>query len=269
MIRLSGMIFVLLFIPSVVWGQFCKDNSCIALTPAILGGAGGGAAAAAFTCSGDAFLLCDNFDGGSVTCADDNASQANCWVAWAALASANISNQATGLDGTYGKSITISGGASLATYTTFTAGSPRYVFARYKPTSLTLTDTTTKYFLALTSASGGTGLAGLNIINDGGVFKWTLSCGATMSAVVTDPAPAQGTEYYVWVDFTKGATATCNAYIATTSTKPGSPTITQTGAGNYDAGRIYFNAWGSGVSGNMRGTYDRVRVGATDPGAGN
>jgi hypothetical protein len=222
--------------------------------------------AAAFTCIGDGYLACDNFDDASSHACGDDANN-NCYLTWSGSGTGTINNQATGLEGAYGKAIASSSGGTKVTTISFTGGTPRYVFFRWKPTTFTLSISSRLF--AYIASSGGVSLNALTHVVGG---TWSMQCLAGTPVTSATPAIVQNHEYSIWMDFTHTSPSVCNVYIvdrSVTVVKPGSPTLTTTDAGtSYDAAKLYFQAWGSGTSGYNSGILDRVRVGATDPGSG-
>lgn len=223
----------------------------------------GSGGAAAFTCSGDTALACDNYDGGSVECVDDGSdpAQTNCWATYTvrSCAGGTITNVGTGLESgsNYGKTLTAASGNYCASYVTTTALGGAFVRLNIANISAGSAPDGTSVVAVRSSADAG--LCNLGVNNG----KWVVySNGAWNAAEST--GPSAGTTYYVWIDYTKNSATGCKITVATTGTKgtafgaPGYQTA------NTDAVRTQMYAQRYDTTGRSDPvTFDRLRVGTT------
>jgi hypothetical protein len=212
-------LLILLLIASPAFGQVFTGTST--------GVIGTVAAVETFSCaanSGD--TVCDNFDTGTTTCADDNAKQANCNITWSSSGcnNAKIDNQSTNLEnaGSYGKKIyESSGSANCTQHINSSDRSPFYIRVILKNDTYTYTDTTSRGLVFVRNSSA-TNLCGLGIVNDSGL-KWTVTSNAVTN--IQGTGPTAGVSYVVWIDYIGNNASGCSIYVAaknaaTTTTKP-------------------------------------------------
>jgi len=217
--------------------------------------------AAGFTCSGDSGLLCDTFDGGSTTCGDDASSQENCWEDWV-VDGATINNQATGLEGTYAKSIICPDwSSSKSTKNTFTANSTVYAFTRWQADTIAAASDASKAIIYMASEYGDSKcIAGIK--NSSGTHYFYTSTAADVD--VSALTPAAGTEYWLWLEAANGGN--CTLYASATSTKPAATVASV--ADNSSSNKymkIYFYAHATNPSNDTVDNVfiDKVRIRAT------
>lgn len=227
---------------------------------------GGGVAAAGNFCDGYSGLFCEDFESNQ-TCGDDAASQANCRASWTSGGSSTITNQATGLAGTYAKSINadVLETVTRTTYVGFTASSPVYAFAIVNINTLTLTGNILSPIIGLSTTA--TTQCYLDVVVSTG-FKWRVS--SNWDQAIATSGPSQSTSYCVWLEYTQNtqpATTGCVAYIATYSagscTKPAA-TVSASTYGATTCNRLSLGAIDQVSFGDVDNvSFDNIKVKAT------
>jgi hypothetical protein len=214
----------------------------------------GGAAAGCG--GGTSYLLCENFDGSSA-CGDG--SHTNCDNEWVHFGAGTMDfNYATSpapLEGSY--SARMAAGENDGYYHAFTASDTVYFYFIFNP----VTRGTSNQFFAITAADD-TNL--MYVTNSG--YELSTYCGTVLGY---EANMVQGTTLHIWGDYTRdsdggAASAVCHLYSSTTSTKPGSPTITTTnGTGTAQAARVrFYQSSGAGDT-----IWDKIRVSTSDIGS--
>lgn len=141
-------------------------------------------------------------------------------------------------------------------YTSFTGQSTCYAYAMFNFSAL---DNAVEVFEI--RDSGGTYVTRIRIFSDGSVRAINFASGTTSAAGTI----AINTTYHMWIKYVKGtgANSTSDVWISTTSTKPGSPTISVSGAGsNTDAARVAVMGWNGGNY-----IWDKIRIDDADIGS--
>lgn len=154
------------------------------------------------------------------------------------------------LDGSQSLGLVSSGDSS---YASFAAQSSVWFYCMFRFPSAT--NNNTSHLIQLRD-SGGAEVCGMRFAS-GGVY--TISHG-TANASSAASAYASATTYHIWLHYTKGtgANGTLDLYFSSTSTQPGSPSLSiTTGTATADAAQIFL----------QRGTtimvIDKVRVSAS------
>jgi Tfp pilus assembly protein FimT len=235
--------------------------------PEIFLSAGGAAACSTYPCAdathdgcGNTVLLCEDFQSDQA-CGDG--SHTNCRVAWTSwgTTTTDFNNQ---LDSSNSALLTNTGYAGQRR--SFTAGSPRYAFAKINLGSMGAGGSVG--LMQFTDNPVTAGLCGVGITPDSA--KFALYNGTSWATCSTGCTTATtGTTYYVWMEYTKGgATSTCTVYIAPQVTpnmipsKPGSPEMTNSdGTKTADAGII--DIFNSGDATENNNVYDNIRIGSS------
>jgi hypothetical protein len=268
-LHLVPILLTLFLISTVLVGGWAgtahAQDTQLALVVGQMGGAPD-SPPAGFSCSGDSELICDNFDGGSTSCGDD--ANSNCWESWTKSGTQTVNNQATGLEGTYGKYVdAVEGDGKQFSYATFTAQNEVYGFAEVSWVGQSLTNGTAMRVLAFTSSDGGNERCSIKIKRVAATYYWCPSQGDTEGTCASSPAPAVSTTYYIWFYFLigSGSDGICQGWISTTTTTPGSPTISITDGGSMgQAARIDLGAFDTSSTGELdQITFDKVRVATT------
>lgn len=125
-------------------------------------------------------------------------------------------------------------------WTSFTGQSTVYVYATGK---FAVLDNVVEVFEVRDST--GTYVTRVRLLNDGSMRIVNFATSATSAAGLV----TAGTQFHMWIHYTKGtgADSTSDIYISSTSTKPGSPSASITGAGSTtDAARVAVMSWNGG-----------------------
>lgn len=189
---------------------------CCAVNSYALSAAVQAAVGVNYTSSGPSYLFSENFDG-STACGDG--SHSNCQVTWTAngTPATDFNYSTSALDGTYSAQVTSETGNNY--YAAFTAQDTVYFYFIIRSS----TRVGGAMIFAIQDSSGNNLWALRNAS-----YEYSIYCGSNVYENST--TWTEGTTYHVWGDYTKGtgANGICHAFIATTSTKPGSANITVT-----------------------------------------
>lgn len=207
-------------------------------------------------CTG--LLICQNFEVAAETCdpcAEDNGES------WSKEPTGSgytmdVDYSAPALRGSesYGTSGTSDNGWLYLKSPTWAGTSPTHAFFRFRAnTSLNNWNTSIFYLYDATD----TEVARIRLDNDGTPMIYHGSA----SAVNWSLQLAANTTYYFWIDYTPGtgANGILNWYHSTTTTKPGSPTLSIT-TGTSTTNPIYLKLTGGYNSGGGIYLYDQVYV---------
>jgi hypothetical protein len=164
------------------------------------------------------YVACEDFEG-AVDCSSDETAT-NCRNTWTNSSYTTIPNfayTAGKLDGT--KSLYINeatNGDTALSYLTVAAQSNIYLFARWKAESIT-------GFGAdgdLVHLIGFGPECFLDAYRNAGTVYWSLYVDNDASRTNAATSPAQGQEYYIWMEYNASQANGCRAYISTDGTKP-------------------------------------------------
>jgi hypothetical protein len=251
-----------LLIPFIFFLLIGTANAWMSL--GIAGGKDGTVADTNF-CAGYSGLFCEDFESNQ-TCGDDAASQANCrnasgWSIPSGGAGGTVTNQATGLAGSYSKYLNATQDATLVyrVNASYTATDDVWAYAIVKIDSLTMSGSAKNgALLSILSATSTTICAAFIIVAGDGTTRYFNAYSSTATASTIQPV--QGTTYAIWVR-AKNNTATtgCQIYVAEatctgtppvcTATKPSvsAQRTSQDAGGNPAQVRIYSKddtSWG-------------------------
>lgn len=217
----------------------------------IIGAAGGGGGGGDFACVDSDF--CDSF-GGSGACGD--VAQNRCYETWTASGTGAITNEATGLEGTYAKSLDATAGNSVYSTGIIPSSVTQYAYAQINIGELSITSGTAAIFNIRNSTTGGA--CYLSVVYSAGNILWRVS--NDVPANIEAGTPTQAQTYHVWLENVAGVS--CRAYIATTGTKPGTPTHDVGSASATATDQLRISASEGGViSGKVDSVkYDKIRV---------
>ena len=221
--KFLASLFVVLVLCAVAYGQGMQPTGDATVKHSVVAGED--------CASGVAKLLCQNMEGTGY----DNGET------WSEYPTGdcviNEDYTTTVLRGSQSAYMATTSGDGCWLYHSFTAGSPRYAFARVRPVSLP-----SSYWsnpLMLFDSTPATDLVNFNVYSDG---TTAIYHGAESASCTTLSA---GTTYFMWIEYTKGTgtDGIVNMYIATTGTKPASPTCSVTsGTATADAGYLISNS---------------------------
>lgn len=146
----------------------------------------------------------------------------------------------------------------VETFANFTAQSDVWAYFQ-----MNLSAISGSQFIFSFRTSADVKVCSLRVLSDGTFRIYDTS--QTVTASTSAGFISTSTTYHVWVHRTKGSGANelVEAYVATTATKPGSPTVTlNTGTGTADAARVAVEGWNDGNY-----IYDKIRVAASSIGS--